>query len=290
MSFSIADPANVNNLIVNLAMTGWVPTRDQSAHVPMSVGEIVADACTGVDLGASILHLHAREDNGDASYDADRYASIIRGIRAKHPQAVITVTTSGRRTSDLMQRTAALRIQGADRPDMASLTLGSMNFSDGASVNDPNTIQTLAAMMRECGVKPELEVFDLGMIHYAKVLIHKRLIEPPYYFNLILGNIATAQTDLLHLAVMLRELPSDSVWALGGIGRYQHPANNLAAVLADGARTGLEDNLWLDASRTQLASNAQLVERVTGLTRAAGRNVATMKETRQRLGLGELNE
>lgn len=270
-------------------MTGWVPTRMQSAHVPMSVEEIVADACAGIACGASILHIHAREDNGDPSYDAERYVSIMRGIRTRHPQAVITVTTSGRRTSNLQQRTAALRLQGSDRPDMASLTLGSMNFADGASINDPETIQALAGMMREYGVKPELEVFDLGMIHYAKVLISKGLIDPPYYFNLILGNIATAQTDLLHLAVLLRELPPDSVWALGGIGRYQQNANNLAAVLADGARTGLEDNLWLDAGRTQLASNSQLVQRVADVARAAGRGIASPEETRQRLGLDRIS-
>jgi uncharacterized protein (DUF849 family) len=172
---------------------------------------------------------------------------------------------------------------------MASLTLGSMNFADGACVNDPETIRTLAGMMRECGVKPELEVFDLGMIHYAKVLIRKGLIDPPYYFNLILGNIATAQTDLLHLAVLLRELPPDSVWALGGVGRYQQTANNLAAVLADGARTGLEDNLWLDTARTRLASNVQLVQRVIDVARAAGRDVASPEETRQRLGLDRMS-
>lgn len=279
----------VNKIIINLAMTGWVPTRIQSAHVPMSVEEIVTDACAGIACGASILHVHAREDNGDASYDAQRYEAIIRGIRAAHPQALITVTTSGRRTSDLLQRTAALRLQGANRPDMASLTLGSMNFADGASINDPDTIQALAGMMRECGVKPELEVFDLGMVHYAKVLISKGLIDPPYYFNFILGNIATAQTDLLHLAVLLRELPADSVWALGGIGRYQQTANNLAAVIADGARTGLEDNLWLDAARTQLASNSQLVQRVADVARAAGRGVASPEETRQRLGLDRIS-
>ncbi|MFO7543723.1 MAG: 3-keto-5-aminohexanoate cleavage protein [Thiobacillus sp.] len=285
MSFAKLDPVPVNKIIINLAMTGWAPTRTQSVHVPMNVAEIVADACAGVACGASILHVHAREDNGDPSYNAERYGAIIRGIRAIHPQAIITVTTSGRRTADLLQRTAALRIQGADKPDMASLTLGSMNFADGASVNDPATIQALAGMMRECGVKPELEVFDLGMIHYAKVLIRKGLIDPPYYFNFILGNIATAQTDLLHLAVLLRELPPDSVWALGGIGRYQQTANNLAAVMADGARTGLEDNLWLDEARTQLATNAQLIRRVAEVARAAGREIATPEETRQRLGM-----
>jgi uncharacterized protein (DUF849 family) len=272
-------------LIINLAMTGWVPTRAQSPHVPISVEEIVAVGCAGVASGASILHLHARGDNGEPSYDAKRYAAIIGGIRAQHPQVVITATSSGRRTSDLMQRTVALHLDGVEKPDMASLTLGSMNFTDGASVNDPQTIQRLAAIMRERGVKPELEVFDLGMIHYAKVLIGKGLLEPPYYFNLILGNIATAQTNLLHLATLLQELPADSVCAIGGIGRFQQAANNLAAVLADGARTGLEDNLWLDTARTQLATNTQLVERVAAVARAAGREIATPEETRQRLGL-----
>ena len=276
----------MKKLIINVALTGWVPTRLLSPHVPLSVEEIIADARAGMACGASMLHLHAREDDGSPSYDAGRYASIIRGIRANHPQAIITVTTSGRRTSDFMKRTAALQLEGADKPDMASLTLGSLNFPDEVSVNDPKTIRALAGMMRERGIKPELEVFDSGMINFAKFLIHKGLIDPPYYFNLMLGNIATAQADLLQLAAMVRELPPESIFALGGIGRYQKTVNNLAAVIADGVRTGLEDNLWLNEDGTEPARNTQLIERVANVARAAGRGVATAEEARQRLGLG----
>lgn len=275
----------MKKLIINLALTGWIPSREMSSEVPLSVDDIVSDACAGVENGATMLHIHARGENGGPSYNPEDYSRIIAGIRARHPLAVITVTTSGRKTADIDKRTAALRLDGEHKPDMASLTLGSMNFTDGASVNDPATIQALAGMMRELGVKPELEVFDLGMINYSRVLIKKGLLEPPYYFNLMLGNIATAQVDMLHLSTMLHELPPDSVWGIAGIGRFQQNANNLAAVIADAARTGLEDNIWLDDARTQLASNTQLVQRVVNVAHAAGREISTTEETRQRLGL-----
>ena len=275
----------MGNLIVNLAMTGWIPTREMSPYVPLSVEEIVADAVQAVSDGASILHLHAREDNGEPSYDIERYRAIIQGIRAHSTDVVITVTTSGRRTQDFGLRSATLELAGDDRPDMASLTLGSMNFADGTSMNEPATVQRLAAMMLERGIKPELEVFDLGMINYAKVLIDKGLLEPPYYFNLLLGNIATAQADLLHLATMIRELPEESIFAIGGIGRFQRQANNLGAMIAHGVRTGLEDNLWMDAQRTEPASNIRLLKRVVVLARAAGREIASPAETRQRLAI-----
>ncbi len=275
----------MGNLIVNLAMTGWIPTREMSPYVPLSVEEIVADAVQAVSDGASILHLHAREDNGEPSYDIERYRAIIQGIRAHSTDVVITVTTSGRRTQDFGLRSATLELAGDDRPDMASLTLGSMNFADGTSMNEPATVQRLAAMMLERGIKPELEVFDLGMINYAKVLIDKGLLEPPYYFNLLLGNIATAQADLLHLATMIRELPEKSIFAIGGIGRFQRQANNLGAMIAHGVRTGLEDNLWMDAQRTEPASNIRLLKRVVVLARAAGREIASPAETRQRLAI-----
>lgn len=278
----------MNKLIINLALTGGVLTRDSSRHLPLSLEEIVDDACKGLDSGASILHLHAREDNGAPSYCPERYANIIRRIRAHQPEAIITVTTSGRKTSDLSLRTAALYLDGIERPDMASLMLGSMNFHDAASINEPETICHLAKTMLERGIKPELEVFDLGMIHFAKVLIKNDLLRPPYYFNIILGNIATAQADLLHLATLVRELPSESIWALGGLGRYQHWANNLGVIVADGVRTGLEDNIWLDAHRSCLASNRELLRRVVDVARSVGREIATPSETRQRLGLETL--
>ncbi|MBC3921152.1 3-keto-5-aminohexanoate cleavage protein [Undibacterium sp. CY18W] len=272
-------------LIINLAPTGMVPVRSQSPHVPLSPEEIIADAVLCAQHGASMFHLHARDADGVPTDDAATYESIIRGIRAYSPELIIVTTTSGRRSPEVEKRASSLRLHHSLRPDMASLTLGSMNFAREASLNSPDTIMQLAGIMQELGIKPELEVFDLGMVNFAKVLIDKGLLKPPYYFNIILGNPATAQAKLLHLATIVADLPPESIWSLGGIGRYQTAANGLGVVMAHGVRTGLEDNLWLDDERTTLATNAQLVARVAAQASALGRPIATASIARNMLGL-----
>lgn len=272
-------------LIVNLAPTGMVPTRDQSAHVPLTPAEIARDVAACVAAGASIVHLHARADDGVPTDDPNVFAEIVGLVREQTPEVVVTVTTSGRKVPDVERRAAVLRLSGDLRPDMASLTLGSMNFTREASVNAPATIMRLAEVMRENGIRPELEVFDVGMVNVAHMLIDKGLIEPPYYFNILLGNPATAQLKLLHLATLVNDLPEQSYWALAGIGRFQAKATALGAVMAHGVRVGLEDNLWLDAERTQPATNLQMVERAVRQARAVDRSVATPAQVRSLLQL-----
>lgn len=273
-------------LIVNLAPTGLVPTREHSPHVPLTTAEIVADVLRCVELGASMVHLHAREPDGSPSIDSAVFAEIITGIRTRAPEVVIVSTTSGRRVKEVEQRAATLYLEGAAKPDMASLTLGSMNFATEASVNDPRTITRLAEIMKERGIRPELEVFDLGMVNFAKILIDKDIIRPPFYFNILLGNPATAQATMLHLATIVNELPPQSVWSLAGIGRFQTRANALGVVMGNGVRVGLEDNLWLDDARTRLATNEQLVARVVAQANALGRPIASAQSVRERLGIG----
>jgi uncharacterized protein (DUF849 family) len=163
--------------------------------------------------------------------------------------------------------------------------LSSLNFNKQASVNSPEMIQALARRMLEKGIRPELEVFDLGMINYAKYLIKKGLIEPPYYFNLILGNIACAQPNMLSLGLMLNELPDGSIWSVGGVGDPQLRMNAMAIVAGGGVRVGLEDNIWYDEGRTRLASNRDLVERVLAIATALGRRPFTQKAIREHLGV-----
>lgn len=263
-----------------------VPTRAQSPHVPLTAAEIAADAARCVALGVSMVHLHARDADGVPTEDPAVYQEIIGAIRAGNPDVVVVTTTSGRLVNEIERRSATLELEGRFKPDMASLTLGSMNFATSASVNDPKMIAKLAAIMQERGIRPELEVFDTGMVNFAKVLIDKGLIQPPYYFNILLGNPGTAQATLLHLAAIVSELPPQSIWSLAGIGRFQTRANGLGVVMADGVRVGLEDNLWLDAARTQLATNAQLVRRVVDQARALDRPIATPQAARTMLGLG----
>lgn len=271
--------------IVNLAPTGMIPTRSMSEAVPLTPEEIVADVRRCAALGASMVHLHARDADGAPTYAGDVFARIIGGIRETHPGLVVTVTTSGRTYQEFEQRSAALRLEGDLKPDMASLTLGSVNFNKTASVSSPDMIMRLVGAMQEAGIKPELEVFDLGMVNYAHYLIKKGLIDPPYYFNIILGNIAAAQARLDHLGMIVSELPDESYFCVAGIGDAQLDMNALGIVMGNGARVGLEDTVWYDRERTVPATNASLVERVVGVARSLGREIATAREVRGYLGL-----
>jgi 3-keto-5-aminohexanoate cleavage enzyme len=275
----------LEKLIVNLTPTGMVPTKDVTEHVPVTVPEIVEEVKRCVALGVNVLHLHARDDQGRPTYSKDVYARLIAGIREACPQVVIGVSLSGRNFGEFEQRADPLALTGDLKPDLASLTLGSMNFVRGASVNSPEMIERLAGAMTARGIKPELEVFDLGMVNYAHYLIRKGLLRPPHYFNVILGNVATAQAHPSHLGVILRELPDDSLWTCGGIGGAQLAANTLGILFGNGVRVGLEDNIWLDARRTCLATNAELVCRVVSLAGTLGREVGSADEVRTALGL-----
>ncbi len=274
-----------DGVIINLAPTGMVPGRKDTPHVPLRPEEVVEDLVRCAARGVSMAHLHARDAEGSPTTDPKVFEELVRGLREACPDLVIVTTTSGRRVSEVDPRAASLYLEGEARPDMASLTLGSLNFATEASLNPPQTIRRLAEIMQERGIKPELEVFDSGMINMAKVLIDKGLLEPPFYFNLLLGNLGTAQPTLWGLASLLAELPPQSVCAIAGLGRFQQRANLMGLLHADGVRTGLEDNLWMDEGRTELATNEALVERVAFQARAMGRRVATAAEVRARLGL-----
>ena len=275
-------------VIVNLCPTGMVPDKRMTPHVPVTPDEIVADVLGCIDRGANLIHLHARDEQGKPHYSRDIYARQIEGIRAVHPDVTICVSLSGRNFGEFAQRSDPLHLDGALRPDMGSLTLSSLNFSGQASINAPDMVRKLAEAMLERGVKPELEVFDAGMVNYAHYLIGKGVLQPPFYFNILLGNLAGAQAAPAQLAAILAELPDDSIWCLAGIGRQQLTANTLGLLFGDGVRVGIEDNIWYDDARTRLATNADLVERVTRAAALLERPIASASEVRARLGIAPL--
>lgn len=276
---------NMKKLIINFTSTGMIPTKEMTPHVPITPEEIVKDVLKAADLGASMVHLHARDQNGMPTYKKEVYEEIIKNIRKKNKQIILCVSTSGRNFTEFEKRAQVLDIEEPYKPDMASLTLSSLNFNNQASINSPDMIQYLAKKMLDKGIKPELEVFDIGMINYANYLIKKGLLKSPFYFNLLLGNIACAQANLLNVGIMLNELPADSVWSLAGVGDHQASMNSLAIIWGGGVRVGLEDNIWYDQERTKLATNEDLIKRVVNTAKAIGREIATPDEVRKILGL-----
>ncbi|HET8763247.1 MAG TPA: 3-keto-5-aminohexanoate cleavage protein [Gemmatimonadales bacterium] len=275
--------------IINFCPTGMVPTRAMTPHVPLTPAEVVADVLESADAGANLVHLHARDEAGLPHYDREIYARQIAGIREARPDLTLCVSLSGRTYGALEQRADPLELRGDLRPDMGSLTLASLNFPQQASINAPDMVRRLAERMQDRGIKPELEVFDVGMVNYANYLIDKGIITPPFYFNILLGNLASAQATPAQLAAILSALPPGSIWCLAGIGRQQLTANTLGLLWGDGVRVGLEDNIWWDGRRKVLATNRALVERVVALAAIFGRPIATAREVRQRLGIAPLD-
>jgi uncharacterized protein (DUF849 family) len=274
-----------NDLIVNLAPTGLIPQRSMTMHVPLTPDEIIDDVLQCRKLGITSVHLHARDDKGENTYNKDVYAEIISGIRDEDKDLVICVSTSGRNFNEFEKRSDILDLEGYLKPDMASLTLSSLNFNKTTSINTPDMIQALAKKMLEKNIKPELEAFDVGMINYAKYLIKKGLLTKPYYFTLLLGNIACAQANLMHLGYMINELPDESFYSVAGIGNAQLPMNAVSIAYGGGVRIGLEDNIWFDDERTILATNYDFIQRIVSMAKARGRVVMDPRKLRNLLGL-----
>jgi 3-keto-5-aminohexanoate cleavage enzyme len=272
-------------LIINLAPTGMVPTKEITPHVPLRCEEILDQVASCHEAGVSVVHVHARDSEGRPTHRAEHFAPIVEGIREIDPELVVCVTCSGRFVSDVAARAEVLGLDGDARPDMASLTLGSNNFPAQASVNGPLEIRELAEAMKERGVKPELEAFEPGMVAFAARLVAEGVLEPPCYLNILLGNLGTAPLSPGMLGAFLALVPDDWTWALAGIGRYQLDANLMAVAAGGHVRVGLEDNVWWDRGRTELATNRRLVERISAAAELAERPLATPRQARERLGL-----
>lgn len=272
-------------LILNIAPTGMVPTTADNPYVPVTPEAIAADCAACYEAGGSIFHLHARDSDESPTYRAEVYREIILAVRARCPDGIICVSTSGRTHKLFEQRSEVLGLDGDAKPEMASLTLGSMNFPKQASINEPSMIQGLADRMRECEIVPELEVFDFGMLDYAKYLIGRGVLREPFYFNLLLGSLGTASATAFNLASLVASMPSGATWAGAGIGRFQFHVNSLAVTMGGHVRIGLEDNLYYDVGKTKLATNEGLVQRIAALARAAERPPVKPDEARKIIGL-----
>lgn len=241
--------------IINFTPTGTQTTK-QNSFAPLEANEIIEDVIEANELGITLVHLHARDENLKNTYKVEHFSKIIEGIRKYCPDLVLCVSMSGRNFPEVEKRTEVLQLM----PDMASLTLSSLNFQTGASINQPDVILKLIEQMEIWGVIPELECFDTGMVNMANHLISKSILKPPFYFNVILGNIYNSQSDILSVANIKHHLPENSITTLGGIGVQQLRSNIYGLIDFDGIRVGLEDNLMF--RKGERATNSQLIKRV----------------------------
>ncbi|MDR0218276.1 MAG: 3-keto-5-aminohexanoate cleavage protein [Enterobacteriaceae bacterium] len=276
----------MEEFILNFAPTGMIPTKEMNKNIPIYVSEIVEDVLQAAEYGASMAHIHARDKiTGKPIISEEVYGEIISGIRKYNKEIIICVSLSGRNISDPNQRALPLELEGDLKPDMGSLTLSSLNFINQASVNAPETIQFLAAKMKQKLISPEIEIFDTGMANYIGFLTKKGLLPNNIYANILLGNISGAQSNFSNISAILSNIPNNVMCSFAGLGHYQLQATSLALISGYGVRIGLEDNIWYDKKRTILASNKELIKRVIRLAHEFEIVPSNPIDVRKKLGL-----
>lgn len=275
----------MEKLIITAAICGAEVTKSHHPKVPYTVAEIREEAKKACAMGASIIHLHVREDDGTPTQSRERFEECMKAIREVCPQVIIQPSTGGAVGMTCDERLQPLSLH----PEMATLDCGTVNFGgDEIFVNTETMIREFAQRMKKAGIKPECEVFDKGMIDTVKRLMKKGEIEAPAHFNLVLGvngGIAGEPRDLLYL---VESLPAGSTFTVSGIGRTQLPLNTMAILLGGHVRVGFEDNIYREKG-VLAESNGEFVERIAKLSRLLGREVATPEEARRILGLKPWN-
>jgi uncharacterized protein (DUF849 family) len=268
--------------IITVAITGSVPKKIDNPAVPITVPEQIESTHAAYEAGAALVHVHVRNDDGTTTSNPEKFGLFLEGIRKHCPDIIVQFSTGGR-SGVGSERGGMLH----HRPDMASLSTGSVNFKTMIYENHPKLIVDLATRMLEHDVKPEIEIFDLAMLYNAAKLVEEGLLKPPVHVQFVLGipNSLPADRQVLEfeIAQLNRVLPG-ATWTAAGVGRFQLIVNEWTLELGGHCRTGLEDNVRFDKNRLA-ASNAELVARVAELCGRSGRKVATPAEARRLLGL-----
>ena len=268
--------------IITVAITGALPTKADNPAVPVTPSEQIESTHEAYEAGASLVHIHVREEDQSPSSDPDKYAAVQEGVRKYCPEMIIQFSTGGR-GRDQSKRGAML----CHIPDMASLATGSVNFPKGIYENPPDFVDGLAMQMLEFCIKPEIEVFDVSMLYNAANLVKRGLLKEPAHVQFVMGipNALPARRSLLEF--LISELPDvlpGATWTAAGIARYQFDVNKWCLELGGHCRTGLEDNVKFNKERLA-ASNAELVKKIVDVAGKYGRRAATPKEARGILSL-----
>lgn len=269
-------------LIISVAITGSIPRKRDNAAVPVTPTEQIESTHEAFEAGATLVHIHVRDDAEQPSSDPERFALVQEGVRKHCPGMIIQFSTGGRGRSQA-ERGAMLHL----RPDMASLATGSVNFPTSIYENPPDFVDGLAQAMLDYDVKPEIEVFDLAMLYNAATLAKRGLLRTPPHVQLVMGiqNALPARRSVLTFFLQeLRALFPDATWVAAGLGRHQFEVNQWCLEEGGHCRTGLEDNIKFDQTRLAV-SNAELVTKITAICGEYGRRVATTGEARAMLGL-----
>src|SRR6266571_4480660 len=266
-------------VMITAAMVGAEVTKAQQSYLPTAPQEIIQAAIECSEAGAAIIHIHVRDAEGNATQDADLFREVVEGIRA-HCDVITQVSTGG-----AVGMSADERLQSIEcRPDMATLTTGTVNFGKGVFLNNRGLVDTFARRLLDYGIVPEIEIFDAGMLDEAMRLRAMGLITDPIQFDFVMGVPGAIGADPAHLVHLVRFLPPGSTWSVAGIGRHQLTLGVIALAMGGNVRVGFEDNVYY--RKGQLArSNAELVARIARIAHELDRPVATPSKAREMLRL-----
>ncbi len=271
----------MEKLIITAAICGAELSRRDHPALPVSAQELSEESLRAYQAGASMIHLHVRKDDGSPTQDVSVFARAMEAIRSRC-NIIIQTSTGGAVGMSAEERSSPLTLN----PEMATLTCGTVNFGEGVFWNPPDLIESFARMMMERGIKPEIEVFEAGMIANALRLIKKGILHLPLHFDFVMGvpgGITATVRDLIYL---VESIPDGCTWTVAGIGRAELQLAAVAIVMGGNVRCGFEDNIFYRKGELA-ASNGQLVERIARLSRELGREVAEPDEARTILGIAK---
>ncbi|MFU8786159.1 MAG: 3-keto-5-aminohexanoate cleavage protein [Candidatus Izemoplasmataceae bacterium] len=275
----------MNKLIITCAISGAEVKKEHNPYVPYTIEEMVSEAYEAYSAGASIIHLHAREDDGKPTQDAKRYKAIIKAIRKKCPDVIIQPSTGGAVGMDM-----TTRLQVTKLPlEMATLDCGTLNFGgDEIFVNTENDIKLAAQIMHEKKIYPELECFEKGHIDMVLRLHKKGFIHEPLHFSFVLGVNGGMTGESRDFHFLKESIPPHATFSVAGIGRYEFTLAELAIQYGGHVRVGLEDNIYIEKG-VLAKGNRALVEKVVQMAKHYNRQIASPKEARQILKMKEFD-
>lgn len=272
----------MEKVIISAALTGAFPAIDKNPNIPITPEEIAEDVYQVWKAGAAIAHLHMVDENGNGTMDKERFRRTVELIREKDCDIILNLTTSGSLTASDEERMAHLIEL---KPEMASFDAGSMNWMHKTLfINSPEFLEKLGKTMQNNNVKPEIEVFDSGMLYNALHYVKKGLIDTPAHYQFVLGAPGGTAATVENLVYLKSLLPENSTWSAFGIGKYHLEILYATLALGGHIRVGMEDNIYYSKGRLA-KSNAEFVERAVRIIKEINKRPATPKEAREILGI-----
>lgn len=268
-----------NPLIITCPIVGAELTRKDTPYLPVTPDELAEAAKGAVEAGASIIHLHVRDEEGRPTQRVDIFQEATEKIR-RQCDCIIQYSTGGAVGTPLEERLAPLKL----KPEMASLSMGTMNFGPDIFENSERTIRTIAMAIQENGLMPELEIFDYGMMDTVYRYLKKGYIPEKFHVDFVLGVPGGMGGEIGKLIILVGCLKPGQTWSAAGVGRFQLPLSAHAIAMGGHVRVGLEDNIYYRKGEPA-RSNAQLVERVVRIAKELDRPIATIEQARDILGL-----